>query len=359
MSPFKHLHGRLKWIVPAYAGLFLLGPVVGNAQDVTYPNNTLPPQPATSVQPAPAVQVPSSAPCAGDADGFETSAGGEHYGVLDVIAKSVCGKLADSSNFVPLGLYNFGQGWLEPYIPPGDGSSGAERGGWVNTLNGFLLREIDPGYSHTVPTHGGPTEDIGNVTLFVPLSQRLGLSIQTNYVDSLGSTGATRGATSYGDTFITPEVMLIETKDFGLQTGVTFRVPTGETKTGNDLTSVTPYTAFWADLGHAWQARGGITWEVPTNNEGDQPASVLNVNLAFGKTLFEHTSPILPDFTPYVSFNYFQDFGHGLDSSEVTVTPGLRTYLGWNSYLIMGCQVPITGPRPYDQQWTFVLIHGF
>jgi len=67
----------------------------------------------------------------------------------------------------------------------------------------------------------------------------------------------------------------------------------------------------------------------------------------------------LADFTPYAAFNYLQRFGNGLDSSFFRVTPGIRSFVGWGTYFIVGYEIPVTGPRPFDQRLTFILSKGW
>src|SRR2546430_8466860 len=67
------------------------------------------------------------------------------YGISDVLLLSAFGKT--QTPFTPLGFWSFGDGWLEPWIPPPNGELHLQRGGWVNTASGFFSREIDPAFS--------------------------------------------------------------------------------------------------------------------------------------------------------------------------------------------------------------------
>ncbi len=117
---------------------------------------------------------------------------------------------------MPLGLGNFFTGWLDPWIPPGAGSSGAYRTGWVNAPDGFFRREMDQLYSYTCGLHGMPDEHIGETLLFLPLSRRLEMVIFVPFVDSL-----VPGSSSFGDVLGVGRVMLHETKDLGVTSGMT------------------------------------------------------------------------------------------------------------------------------------------
>src|SRR6516225_1038669 len=60
------------------------------------------------------------------------------YSLGDVLYLSAIGK--NETPFTPLSLWNFGEGWLEPWIPPPNGELHLQRGGWVNTASGFFPR---------------------------------------------------------------------------------------------------------------------------------------------------------------------------------------------------------------------------
>jgi hypothetical protein len=281
------------------------------------------------------------------------------YGLADVVKLSLFGH-TDPATFTPLQLRDFGDGWLQPWIAPPNGSSGALRGGWVNTFSGFFSRELDPTYSFTSATSGGRDEHVGALIYLTPLSRRLQLGLALPFVDSLASgSGRNQSDTSFGDIVITPQVMLQETQDLSLSLGVGVRTPTGETKTGNGVTAVNPFIAFWRDLGAKWQARGGIGGNVFTNGNNTLPDAQFLANLALGKTLTAHELAPLGDFTPYVSLNLIQNIGKGPNTTTFSVTPGIRTYLGWSTYFISGIEVPVTHAKPFDWRLTAVVSIGW
>jgi len=109
-------------------------------------------------------------------------------------------------------VFNFGEGWLEPWIPPPNGELHLQRGGWVNTDSGFFSREFDPAFTYNAGTSGSRDEYIGAATLFVPLNRRVQLGLTVPFVDSLQSNDALPSETSFGDLVITPQLMLDETE---------------------------------------------------------------------------------------------------------------------------------------------------
>jgi hypothetical protein len=43
----------------------------------------------------------------------------------------------------------------------------------------------------------------------------------------------------------------------------------------------------------------------------------------------------------------------------VSITPGFRTHLGKNWWLLGGLEIPLTGPKPFNDRFTFVLVKGW
>jgi hypothetical protein len=62
------------------------------------------------------------------------------------------------------------------------------------------------------------------------------------------------------------------------------------------------------------------------------------------------------DFTPlgdlvfYVATNINQPVNNGSKEPSQTLTPGFRTLLGRNRYLLGGVELPVTDPVPFDIQ---------
>lgn len=285
-----------------------------------------------------------------------SSAGNRTYSLLDVLELSAFG--GDVPAFAPLSIWDFGEGWLTPWIPPPSGELHLQRGGWVGADSAFFSREIDPAFTFNAGTEGTRDELIGAATLFVPLNRRVQLALTVPFVDSLQSTNVLPSATSFGDIIVTPQLMLDQTETRDISLLVAIRTPTGESKTGNDKTIVTPTLAFWQDLPDGWQLRGGIGMDIATHtNEG--PPEVLNLNLAAGKTLTPHGDAPFGDLTPYLSANLNQALGGSRETTQVIITPGVRFFLGWHTYFIMGVNVPVINPKPFIPGLTVVISRGW
>ena len=82
-------------------------------------------------------------------------AGSRSYSLLDVLTLSAFG--GDVPAFSPLSLWDFGEGWLEPWLPPPNGELHLQRGGWVGADSGFFSREFDPSFCASKPSEIRPS----------------------------------------------------------------------------------------------------------------------------------------------------------------------------------------------------------
>jgi hypothetical protein len=300
-----------------------------------------------------------ASPAFGQASGGQSaSSTSGSYSLGDTLYLSAIG--TNKTPFTPLSLWNFGEGWLEPWVPPPNGELHLQRGGWVNTDSGFFSRELDPTFTFDAGTSGTRDFYEGAASLFVPLNRRLQIGLFVPFVDSLQHAGSLPSETSFGDVIVTPQLMLEETETLSLSALLSIRTPTGETKTGNDRTVLTPSLAIWQDLPAGWQWRGGIGTDFSTNGrQGPFPDESFDLNLAAGNTLTRHEAAPFGDLTPYLSANLNQFLGGGPNYTFFSLTPGVRFFLGWHTYFITGVDVPVTNPRPFLPGLTAVLSRGW
>jgi hypothetical protein len=167
---------------------------------------------------------------------------------------------------------------------------------------------------------GNCDDYIGASSSFVPLNRRFQIGLFVPFVDSIQSN---RSVTSFGDVVVTPQVMLEETETLELSALLGIRTPTGETKTGNEKSILTPTLAIWQDLPAGWQWPGGVSTDFKTH-VGEGPSEIINLNLAVGNTLTRHEAPF-GDLTPYLSFNLNHHLGSGRNTNF--------SLTQWNSFL--------------------------
>jgi hypothetical protein len=276
-------------------------------------------------------------------------------GLCETITESIFGK-PDPNTWHPLTLSTlFSEGWDEAWVPSPNGSGGAPRQGWINAADGNLYRlsffTFAEGFNHSAPN-----AYLGAYTILVPLSRRLELITNIPFVLSNNAvtglpiidpnqpaTTTTQRQTGFGDVSFTPRVLLHETQDFSLTAELAIVTPTGTPPLAGTTTILTPAVAFWNNLSGGWVLRGGLGVAMPTDGSGD----TLISQLAIGQTITSHDTPLFGDFTYYVSAVASTPLSGGGETS-VTLTPGVRTHLGHDWYLLAGLPTPVTSERVAD-----------
>jgi hypothetical protein len=71
-----------------------------------------------------------------------------------------------------------------------------------------------------------------------------------------------------------------------------------------------------------------------------------------------HSATPFGDLVFYLSTNLIQTID-GPSKTTVSLTPGLRTHLGANWYLLMGVEVPVTNKKSFDYQVLGALMKVF
>jgi hypothetical protein len=151
-----------------------------------------------------------------------------------------------------------------------------------------------------------------------------------------------RSHTGFGDISFTPRVLLHETKDLSLTAELSVLTPTGDRPLAMK-SALTPAVGFWNNFAGGWVIRGGIGDLISTESSGN----TLISQLALGQTLTKHDVPLFGDFAYYVSAVVKTPLSSG-DQTSVTLTPGLRTHLGRDWYLLAGLPTPLTKARVAD-----------
>ena len=286
------------------------------------------------------------------------------YSVRDTLAESLFGK-RDPSEWRPLGLSNlFTEGWNEPWLAPPRGTGGAPRQGWINATDGDFYRLAFFTYGISQVHRPNELAQLGQFTLYTPLSRRLEVVTNLPFIQKnenlgsgqvfIGSSGAgTRrlapGQVGTGDLSFAPRVMLIDTQDFALIAQASVRTPTGRTS-ADGKTSLTPSVQFWSNPFGGFGFRGGLGVTTPLNHRADGPS--LIGQLAAGYTFTDHDVPLFGDFTAYLSGVVKVDLPDSA-ATTVSLTPGIRTHVGGDWYVLAAVETPVTGSRGFDSTGFF------
>jgi hypothetical protein len=302
-------------------------------------------------------QSPSTEqPQAGWTDQTEKESSGP-YTCLEVLKKSMFGKQPDPERtWTPLTLTDFAEGWCDPWIAPPNPTGGSLRQGWVNTYDAFFNRMIVGIGSYAKGSATARDEYAGTLLYETPITRRYMFGVFVPFVDNLQN-GATPQATGFGNVVLENRFILEETQDFTLSFNLNGRVPTGSAQLGDNRTSINPYLSFFQDIGKGFSLRGTAGIDVPLDSRPDGITSTLIGQLGIGQTLTPHDVPLFGDFTYYVTANFRETFG--VETTFVSLTPGFRTHLGNNFWLLGGVELPLTGFRPFEQRYTLILVKGF
>lgn len=274
------------------------------------------------------------------------------YSFSEAAIESITGDVYSdkaAANWQDLSYSNlFSKGWNKPWVSPPNGGGGAPRQGWLNSADGVFYRLSIATFGWT---HGnGGDGYTGNLISYTPLNQRLEVATE---IPMASSTGA-NGQTNFGDFRITPRIILSETKDTTQSFNVTFRTPTGSSNNGNSVASITPQYQFWTNSWKGLVVRGGAGFAIPYAGDiGKAGArSTFDANLAVGYYFTPHDAVPFGDMVWYVSTNLSQPIDNrgASNNTFVSLTPGFRTHVGQNWYLLGAVEVPVTSNPAYDYQ---------
>ncbi len=275
----------------------------------------------------------------------------EPSGFFGVIGKSLAGDVYEPSRWHALGLGTFfTDGWDEAWASGPNGEGGAPRQGWLNAQDGVFYRLFL--FTFNWAHQDSNDSYAGGLTAYTPFNRRFQLRWDVPFFVSSPQPGSDR-ETGFGDFQVTPRFLLSETQNFSQSLDLTFRTPTGSERTGNGIGAFSPVYNFWWNAVGGLVLRGGIGGFIPF--EGETRESFI-ANLAAGYYFTRHDLLPIGDLVWYVSTNLNQLTDGEVagtqvpNNTTVTFTPGFRTHLGANFYLLGGVEVPATNPKPFDYQ---------
>jgi hypothetical protein len=277
-------------------------------------------------------------------------------GVLGAIVKSLTGDVyADPSRWRELSWSTFfTEGWDEAWVSPPPGGGGAPRQGWLNAFDGVFYRLGIATYGYAHNFGGNGNQNTGLLQFYLPFNRRFEFRLDIPVaVSNRGATG-TEYQTNFGDFQIVPRFIVSETQDVTQSFNIAFRTPTGKTFNGNGVAAVTPTYEFWTNWWQGLVLRGGVGFGIPYGSQSLDDAGARTTfitNFAAGYYFTPHDLTPFGDLVGYLSTNLSQTIDNRASSvTTVTLTPGFRTHLGRNWYLLGAVEVPVTGPKPFDYQ---------
>lgn len=270
----------------------------------------------------------------------------KRIGFIGALFVTASAATAQETAWTPLDLKAFGRELTAPWVPVPNGESGAPRQGWLATADGFFTREFHLAYDFT--RADGPDRHQALARFHLPLSRRLWAGIEAPFYQNAGGSG------DFGDVTVTTQVMLAETRNLSLNTGVGWRLPTGSRRDGNNRFVPTPQINLWTDIGAGFSLRGRVGWEIADRGRGDG----FVMNAAIGQTVTPHDDAPFGDLTWYVAGNWREAIS-GRAPTFLSVTPGMRTHLGGNLFLLAGVELPVTNrDATFRERYIVQLVQG-
>ena len=157
-----------------------------------------------------------------------------------------------------------------------------------------------------------------------------------------------------GDLAFTPRVLLSESTNFTQSFNLFFRTPTGDPVNGNGVAAVIPQYEFWSNAWRGLVVRGGAAVSAPYGHQSIREVNARTLflgNLSAGYYFTPHDLTPVGDMVWYVATNLSQAMDdRGPNTTTLTFTPGFRTHLGRDFYLLGGVELAATNPQPFDYQ---------
>lgn len=277
----------------------------------------------------------------------------DDYSAAEIIKESIFGDVySNPDDWQALSFSDFfSTGWDKPWVSPPNGAGGAPRQGWLNAFEGVFYRLSLGvfGWQHNNNNDGYT----GNMVSFTPFNQRFNLQTEIPVASN-------NNRTDLGDIRVQGRFMLSETESLTQTFNLAFRTPTGSSTNGNGVASVIPQYQFWANWWQGLVVRGGLGFSIPYTGQIYQAGarSTFDANFAVGYYFTPHDLTPIGDMVWYVATNLNQAIDDRGPSSTTTVSlsPGFRTHVGDDWYLLGAVEVPVTNPDPFDYQVLFAIM---
>ncbi len=236
----------------------------------------------------------------------------------------------------------FSYGWHAGWEEPEEGPDDAPRIRLLRIQEAVWEREIRLIHNYVF---GMNEEELdrqeveGEISL--PVSRRFLVEFEQP-VAEIRSNGSSFFAS--GDLRVVPKVMLYETRNTSLSSGLSIRTPTGRRSMESHRTSLTPYLAWWTDLGQRVGLHTFFGTDFPLGGWGpDRPDAFVRYSIAPSKTVTSRDTPFLGNLTLFAEFNGTTQVG-GIDpQTTVTALPGVRWLLLKDFWVATGYEFTLTG----------------
>ena len=271
-----------------------------------------------------------------------------------------------------LTLWNFfSAGWNEDFTRR-DSEGRAPDLALLRVQTNFMEREVRINYSYENNVTSKKTANINDLDYFIAygFNRRFMLEVFGNE-QWLEDRGTTANQSGPAPQFV-GRVQLISTANDSYT--FNFRVVSPDPAIGSDQTTLSYGFAAFEDLTHYLGLyRVGLYYSALFDSyvgphEAGSRLNDVQYDVTVAKTLTPGKTPLIGDFTLFVETFAQTDLdGDNAGHTVVTVTPGVRFNLGKlpgikfgiDNWVMVGVDIPVSGPTPYGAIYRFTYIKNF
>jgi hypothetical protein len=278
-----------------------------------------------------------------------------------------------TESYKPLTLANFfTAGWNEEYTRHPMTEDVAPDFALLRVQTNFLERELRVNYFHEYNINSPKQSAIDSLDTLIAyaLNRRFMIEVLGNYewIDGRGKTPDESGPAAR----LVGRVQLVDTLESSYS--FNFQAITPDPGLGVHTTTLSYGLAGWEDLTkRLGLSRVGLYYSVLFDSLAGPHASGATLDdvqyvVTVAKTLTSPDTPLFGNFTVFTEF-FSQTSLNGIHegSTLTTVTPACRFNLGapknitgpLGNWILVGVDIPVTGPRPYDANLRLTYILTF
>jgi hypothetical protein len=271
----------------------------------------------------------------------------------------------------PLTLWNFfTEGWGQGFTR----RSSEDRAPDLSLLRvqtNFMERELRVNYAYTNDFHNGKQSNLNNLDYLIAyaLDRRFMVEVVGNeqWIEGSGKNPDESGPTAR----FVGRVQLISTADSSYS--FNFQASAPDPSLGQHQTTISYGLAGFEDLTRFGLYRAGLYGSVLFDSQDGPHAAGATLDdvqydFSVAKTLTRPDTPLVGNLTVFLeAFAQTNLDGAHKDSTLVSLTPGFRFNLGkasWpgfglDNWLMLGTDIPVAGPKPWNAIYRFTYIKNF
>ena len=280
---------------------------------------------------------------------------GDYWVTPDRPAAAAETKLTD----LTLGNF-FSDGWSDPWSKRAH-ADGAPDMTLLRVQTNLLLRSLRTDFYAERLTHGSSNRDIEYLSQLVEyaFNRRLMLAVFGNYQWVDARVGDDPNGPAWG---ALARIQLVDTEHASYALNLRVAAPNGGLY--EKQTTLSAALAGWHDLTPLGLDRVGLYWHVQEETRaGPHPDGVeqndLTYDVSLAKTWTSRDAPFGLFSTFVEAYARTALDGPAPGRTTVTLTPGLRCTFAKRHIFMVGVDIPVTHPRPFDEIFRVTYIYCF